>query len=70
LTEAHAFKRAFGSKSCRELMLSNPVTLEFSTPLKEAWNLLQKQNPKVLYVLDRAKRVAGIVTEIGLCGAQ
>ena len=38
------------------------VTVEFGTPLQEAWALLRERRVKALPVVDRTFRIAGIVT--------
>ena len=45
-------------------MSRDVITVEFGTPLDEAWKLLRKHNIKALPVIDRAQRVIGIVTQI------
>ena len=43
-------------------MSREPVRVQFGTPLKEAWALLQKHRIKALPVTDRVNRVVGIIT--------
>ncbi|MDB5868336.1 MAG: domain containing rane protein [Polaromonas sp.] len=38
------------------------VTVEFGTPLQEAWALLRERRIKALPVVDRTFRIAGIIT--------
>jgi CBS domain-containing membrane protein len=38
------------------------VTVEFATPLDEAWALLHRHRIRALPVVDRARRVIGVVT--------
>jgi len=38
------------------------VTIEFGTPLQEAWALLRERRIKALPVVDRTFRISGIVT--------
>lgn len=63
-TEMHAYQRRFGALFCRDIMSRNVVSAEFGTPLDEAWALLRKYNIKALPVIDRARRVIGIVTPV------
>ncbi|HYD34229.1 MAG TPA: CBS domain-containing protein [Methylophilaceae bacterium] len=45
-------------------MSRDVITVEFGTSLEEAWQLLRRHNIKALPVIDRARRVVGIVTQI------
>jgi len=62
--EMHAYGRRFGRVTCADIMSRDVITVEFGTPLDEAWQLLRKHNIKALPVIDRAQRVIGIVTQI------
>jgi CBS domain-containing membrane protein len=59
----HAWRRRLGDVSCADIMSRDLVTTEFGTPLEEAWSLLRKHRIKALPVVDRARRVIGIVTQ-------
>jgi CBS domain-containing membrane protein len=61
-TEMHAYRRRFGEITCADIMSHDVVTVEYGTELQEAWTLLRKHNIKALPVLDRARRVIGIIT--------
>jgi CBS domain-containing membrane protein len=61
-TEMQAYRRRFGIISCGDIMSRDCITAEFATPLSEAWRLMQYHRVHALPVLDRAKRVIGIVT--------
>ncbi|MGE5623100.1 MAG: HPP family protein [Bacillota bacterium] len=61
-TEMHAYRRRFGEIACADIMSRDVVAVEFGTELEEAWMLLRKHKVKALPVLDRARRVIGIVT--------
>jgi len=63
-TEMHAYRRKFREFTCEDIMSKDVITVEFGTPLEEAWALLRNHNIKALPVLDKAKRVIGIVTQI------
>ncbi|MDN3919258.1 HPP family protein [Pelomonas sp. PFR6] len=60
--ELLAYQRRFGALRCADVMSREPKTVEFGTPLQEAWALLQRHHIKALPVVDRARRVTGIVT--------
>lgn len=60
--EAQAYRRRFGVIRCKDIMSRDVVTVEFGTSLEEAWHLLRRHRVKALPVLDRARRVIGIIT--------
>lgn len=62
--QAQAWQRRFGRVRCGDIMSRDLVTVEFGTPLEEAWRLLYVHRIKALPVVDRARRVIGIVTLI------
>lgn len=63
-TELNAYSRRYGKISCADIMSTEVVSVEFGTSLEEAWTLLRKNDFKALPVIDRARRVIGIVTQI------
>jgi CBS domain-containing membrane protein len=63
-TEMHAYRRRSGEITCADIMSKDVVCVEFGTELEEAWTLLRKHKIKALPVIDRAKRVIGIITQI------
>lgn len=60
--EMHAYRRRFKEITCADIMSHDLVTVEFGTELEEAWMLLRRHKIKALPVVDRARRVIGIVT--------
>jgi CBS domain-containing membrane protein len=60
--EMHAYQRRFGVTTCADIMSSDPVVVEFGSSLEEAWSLLRNHRIKALPVIDRSRRVIGIVT--------
>ncbi|MDB5840424.1 MAG: domain containing rane protein [Herminiimonas sp.] len=62
-TEMHAYRRRFGEITCADIMSRDVVTVEFGTTLEEAWSLLRRHRIKALPVIDRARRVIGIITQ-------
>ena len=62
--EALAYRRRFGDMTCGDIMRSDIVAVEFGTYLDEAWRLLHTHKLKALPVLDRGRRIIGIVTPI------
>lgn len=61
-TERHAFRRRFGSVSCGDIMSRDVLTAEFATELGDAWRLMHEHAVHALPVVDRVRRVIGIVT--------
>ena len=60
--ELMSYRRRLRGLHCADIMASPVVTVEFGTPLAEAWALLQRHNIKALPVVDRVQRIVGIVT--------
>jgi CBS domain-containing membrane protein len=60
--EMQAYQRRYEEITCADIMSRDLVTVEFATELEEAWSLLRKHKVKALPVVDRARRVIGIVT--------
>ncbi|HSY29472.1 MAG TPA: CBS domain-containing protein, partial [Burkholderiaceae bacterium] len=61
-TEMHAYRRRLGEITCADIMSRDVVTVEFGTNLQDAWRLLHKHKVVALPVLDRVRRIVGIVT--------
>ena len=62
-TEMHAYQRRFGVILCGDIMSKDVVTAEFGTGLREAWKEMRQHRIAALPVLNRARRVIGIVTQ-------
>lgn len=62
--EALAYRRRFGDMTCGDIMRTDTMAVEFGTYLDEAWRLLHTHKLKALPVVDRGRRVIGIVTPI------
>jgi CBS domain-containing membrane protein len=60
--ELAAYQRHLGALRCGDVMTPEPVAVQFGTPLQEAWRLMRERQVKALPVVDRARRIAGIVT--------
>jgi CBS domain-containing membrane protein len=60
--QVQAWRRRAGQMRCSEVMSAQPVAVSFGTALHEAWSLLREHRVKALPVLDRARRIVGIVT--------
>jgi CBS domain-containing membrane protein len=62
-TEMKAHERRFGIITCGDIMSRDTITVEFSTELKQAWHLLRHHNLHALPVLNKARRVIGIIAQ-------
>lgn len=60
--EMERYRRSTGAVLCRDVMSRDLVTAEFGTPLEDAWRLMRDRRIKALPVVDRARRLVGIVT--------
>ena len=60
--EVQAYRRRMGTERCEDVMTREPISVQFGTPLQEAWVLLREHHIKALPVVDRARRLIGIVT--------
>jgi len=63
-TEMQAYRRRTGEIICAQIMSKDIISVEYGTELEEAWALLRAHNIKALPVIDRARRVIGIITQI------
>ena len=61
-TEMHAFRRRFGETRCATIMSKDVVSVTYATELAEAWDLMRSHAVHALPVIDRARRVIGVVT--------
>ncbi|MDM0047231.1 HPP family protein [Variovorax dokdonensis] len=61
-TRLAGYQRMLANTPCSDIMSRDVVTVGFGTPLQEAWALLRQKHIKALPVVDRAGRIAGIVT--------
>ena len=62
-TEAHAYSRRFGVITCGAIMSTHALTAEFSTELGEAWRMMRYHQVQAIPVLNRARRVIGMVSQ-------
>jgi len=60
--ESAAYDRNMGELRCADIMSRDPVSVEYGTPLDEAWTLMRVRRIKALPVLDKSRRVIGIIT--------
>ena len=55
-------QRNLGELRCADIMSAAVVTVEFGTPLDEAWALMRERRIKTLLVIDKARHVVGVLT--------
>lgn len=60
--EARSFKRFKGNITCADIMIRDVQVVEYGTEVEEAWGIMHKQKLKAMPVIDRARRVIGIIT--------
>ncbi len=60
--EARSFKRFKGNITCADIMVRDVPAVEYGTEVEEAWMIMHKQKLKAMPVIDRARRVIGIIT--------
>ena len=60
--ESEAYRRRLGELSCGDVMSRDVVSVEFGTGLQDAWALLRERRIKSLPVVDKARRVVGVLT--------
>jgi CBS domain-containing membrane protein len=59
--ERQTHRRRFGEMRCEHVMSRDVVTVEFATPLDEAWTLMHRHDVPTMPVIDRARRVIGVL---------
>jgi len=57
-----AYRRKMGEITCADIMSRDLVTAEYGTELEEAWAQLRYHKIKAIPVIDKARRVIGIIT--------
>jgi CBS domain-containing membrane protein len=62
--EMQAYRRRFGAMTCADIMSRDVVSVEWGTPLQEAWQLMRSRKLRVMPVVDRARHVVGLVSDI------
>ena len=64
--EMHAYHRHFGEIVCADVMSRDVVAVQLDTPLQEAWSLLRRHDIRALPVIDPARQVIGMVSDVDL----
>jgi CBS domain-containing membrane protein len=62
-TEMRAYQRRFGVVTCADIMSKDVLSVEFGTPLDVAWRTMRSHQVGALPVVNRARRVIGIITQ-------
>ena len=61
-TERQVYLRRFGVTDCADIMSRDVVSVDFGTELQAAWDLLHQHRLAALPVVDRGRRIIGIIT--------
>ncbi len=61
-----SYRRRMGEMTCGDIMSRDLVTVEFGTELEEVWAQLRFHKIKSIPVLDRARRVIGIISLVDI----
>jgi CBS domain-containing membrane protein len=62
--EMNAYHRRLGEITCAQIMSRDVIWVEFGTSLQEAWSLLRQHRIRTLPVLDPARRVIGMASDL------
>lgn len=60
--QSQSFKRYQGQNTCADIMVKNVMSVEYGTEVEEAWNIMHREKLKAMPVIDKARRVIGIIT--------
>jgi len=60
--QMQSFKRYRGNITCADIMVKNIQAVEYGTDVEEAWKIMHGEHLKAMPVIDRARRVIGIIT--------
>jgi len=60
--EMQSYRRRFEQITCGDIMSTDIISVEFGVSLEDAWMILRKHKIKALPVLNKVRRVIGIVT--------
>jgi CBS domain-containing membrane protein len=60
--EMNSFKRLKGNIVCADVMVKETFAVEFGTEVEQAWHIMRSNHLKAMPVIDRARRVIGIIT--------
>lgn len=60
--QKQSFKRFSGNITCTDIMVRNVPAVEYGTEVEEAWRIMHNEKLKAMPVIDRSRRVIGIIT--------
>jgi CBS domain-containing membrane protein len=62
MAEMNAMERRLSDLRCKDIMTRNVITVEYGTDLQDAWALMRRHRIKALPVIDRQRRIIGIIS--------
>ena len=62
ISELRAWRRMAGRRTCADIMTAPVISVHFGTHLKDAWRLMESHDIKALPVVDRKRRIHGLLT--------
>nr|WP_198683436.1 HPP family protein [Peristeroidobacter agariperforans] len=62
MAEMNAMERRMSELRCEDIMTRTVFTVEYGTDLQEAWALMRRHRVKALPVVDRHRRIIGIIS--------
>ena len=62
MAEMQTYRRKMGEITCADIMSRDLITAEYGTELEEAWAQLHYHKIKAIPIVDKARRVIGIIT--------
>lgn len=60
--QLQSYQQTYGLITCGDIMVKDIPTLDYGSEVEEAWQLMHNQRLKAVPVIDKARRVIGIVT--------
>jgi CBS domain-containing membrane protein len=60
--QKNSFKRHSGEITCADIMDRDVLNVEYGTDVEEAWKIMQCKKLKALPVIDKSRRVIGMIT--------
>lgn len=60
--ELEGYRRRMGAIHCKDVMTRQVISVEFGDTLQHAWDLMREHRIKSLPVVDRSRRIVGILT--------
>jgi CBS domain-containing membrane protein len=61
--QKNSFKRHSGEITCADIMVSDGLAVEYGTDVEQAWGIMQSENLKAIPVIDKSRRIIGILTK-------